>query len=158
MGELTLSRDPGDRTKFTYPGVGSWRRHGGVFSRSVDVTTYDGGNWTFRANGAFKAKREAVDASGQVVGTCNQRAWYSRNCALTWLGREYQLTSDSNWRTRFVLTSGGHPLATIQGKAGGRNPVTARFVDPQLDPGLLFFASWVVLDIARQTTAAAAAG
>ncbi len=156
MAELTLSRDAGDRTKYTYPGVGSWRRHGGMFSRSVDVTTYDGGNWTFRATGAFKAKREALDASGQVVGTCRQRAWYSRNCLLTWQGREYELTSASNWRTRFALTSGGRPLVTIQGKAAGREPVTARFDDPQIEAGLLFFASWVVLDIARQRTAAAA--
>lgn len=158
MGELTLSRDPCDRTKFTYPGIGSWRRHGGIFSRSVDVTTYDGGSWTFRATGAFTAKREAVDASGQVVGTCSQRRWYSRNCVITWQGREYELTSDSNWRTPFALTADGRPLVTIQGKAGGREPVTARYDDPHVDAGLLFFASWVVLDIARQRTAAAAAG
>lgn len=77
---------------------------------------------------------------------------------LTWQDRGYELTSASNWRTRFVLTSGGRPLVTIQGKAASRNPITARFDDPRVDSGLLFFASWVVLDIARQGAAAAAAG
>lgn len=157
MAELTLSRDPGDRTRFTYPGVGWWRRTGGIFSRSVQVTTYDGRSWTFRASGAFKARREALEPTGEVVGTCRQRTWYSRDCELSWQGREYDLTSVSAWRTRFAVTSGGRTLLTLEGKAGGREPVKARCDDPIVDAGLLFFASWLVVDIARQRMAAAAA-
>lgn len=75
---------------------------------------------------------------------------------LTWEGRKYEFVAESTWRTRYAVRSGEQTILTVQGKPGGKHPVVARFDDPNLDAGLLFFASWLVRDIARQQSSAAA--
>lgn len=152
---LTFTRSPDDRKEYRYDGIGSCRRVGGMFSRTVTASTYDGRAWTFRSAGMFTSAREAVDATGQVIGSFRRRVWYSYTGTLTWLGREYELASKSSWRNRFELVDQGRTVLTLTVKPWRRESAVAATDDPGLDHGLLLFATWVSVDISVQRAAAA---
>jgi len=93
-----------------------------------------------------------------VVGAFRSRT-FGRGGTLLWSGCELTLRSISFWHNRYLLVDGGRSLARIEGKSGGKRPAKVSVDDADsIDPGLLLFATFVVLVLAKDAAAAVAAG
>jgi hypothetical protein len=154
--ELQLTRASDDRRRYELPSVG--RLHfGGWRSRNVMA---DAGrcSWQFARRGLFKAVVEATDDAGDIVRAFRSRT-FGRGGTLLWSGRELTLRSISFWHNRYLLVEGDRSLARIEGKGRGKRPVRVSVNDADsIDPGLLLFATFAVLVLARDEAAAVAAG
>lgn len=154
--ELQLTRASGDRTRYELPSVG--RLHFGRWSSRKATAEAGRCSWQFARRGLFKAIVEATDDAGDIVGAFSSRT-FGRGGTLLWSGRELTLQSITFWQHRYLLVDGGRSLARIEGKSGGKRPVKVSVDDADsIDPGLLLFATFVVLVLAKDADAAVAGG
>ncbi|MEA2194514.1 MAG: hypothetical protein QOG42_948 [Solirubrobacteraceae bacterium] len=155
MAELALTRSPGSRRRYELAGFGTLRL-GGWASRWATAESGDR-RWGFARRGIFRARIEATDAAGTVVGEFAGRS-IKRGGTLRWGRREYVLKPDSRWRERYALSDVTGTLATLEGKGWGKRPVRVDVDDhAAFEPGLLLFAAFVVRALAEDATAAAGA-
>ena len=154
MGELELTRTPGDRRRFALAGIGTVRFEG-LASRSASAEA-GGRAWRFGRVGFWRRRIEATDEAGAVVGAYDPRG-LGRGGTLSWSGRELALRPASRWRERYALVDGERELAHLDGKGWGKRPVKIGVKDPAVDPGLLLFAAFIVRGLAEDAGAAAGA-
>ena len=154
MTELALTRSPGDRRRFDLPGYGTLRL-GGWASRWASAEA-DDRRWGFARRGLWRARIEATDPAGTVVGRFDGRS-LKRGGSLRWEEHDYVLKPDSRWTERYALLDGERRLAVLDGKGWGKRPVRVDVDDvTETDPGLLLFTAFVVRALAEDATAAAA--
>ena len=153
MGEIELTRSPGDRRLYELAGVGTLRVAGWT-SRSATAEAA-AQRWELGRRGVFSSAMEAIDAAGAVAGEFKGRA-LRRGGTLIWGARELELRPSSMWKERYALADGERELATIEGKGWGKRPVKVTVEDAAgaLDPGLLLFAVYVVRALAEDAAAA----
>ncbi len=153
MTEYALTRSSADRRRYELAGFGTLRL-GGWASRWATAQAGDR-RWGFARRGIFRARIEATDPTGNVVGTFAGRS-LKRGGTVVWDGREYVLTSDSAWRERYALLAGGDTrVALLEGKGWGKRPVRVDVDDSTIDAGLLLFAAFVVRALAEDAGSAA---
>lgn len=138
-------------------GVGTLRLEGLTARRATAAAA--GGTWRIARRGMWRARMEATDASGAVVGEFDPRGGLRRGGTVAWAGRPFSLRPASRWRERYALADSERELAVFDGKGWGRRPVRVTLEDAaELDPGLVLFAAYVVRGLAEDAGAAAAAG
>jgi len=159
MTELALTRSSRDSRRFDLAGIGVLRL-GGWASRWATAEAGER-RWGLARRGIFRARIEATDPAGSVVGTFEGRS-LKRGGALLWEGHGYVLRPDSRWTERYALVDGERRLALLEGQGWGKRPVRVDIDDEAIDPGLLLFTAFVVRALAEDATAssggAAAAG
>jgi hypothetical protein len=155
MIELALIRRPGDRRRYDLAGFGTLRL-GGWASRWASAEAGEQ-RWGFARRGVWRARIEATDPAGTVVGRFEGRS-LKRGGSLRWEEHEYVLKPDSRWTERYALVHGEHRIALLDGKGWGKRPVRVDVDDVgATDPGLLLFAAFVVRALAEDATASAGA-
>jgi hypothetical protein len=155
MGELELTRTPGDRRLCALADVGTVRLKGWA-SRAARAEA-NGRTWEIARRGLWRPVVEATDGAGRTVGQFRARSVRSGG-TLRWIDRELMLRPASRWRERYALADGDHELAVFEGKGWGRRPVKITVDDPRApDPGLLLFAAFVVRGLGEDASAAAGA-
>lgn len=155
MTELALTRSSGDRRRYELPGFGTLQL-GGWASRWASAEAGDR-RWGFARRGLLRARIEATDPAGAVVGRFEGRS-LKRGGALRWEEHEYVLKPDSKWTERYALFDAERRLALLEGKGWGKRPVGVDVDDiAATDPGLLLFAAFVVRALAEDATASASA-
>ena len=153
MTELALTSSPGDRRRFDLPGFGTLQL-GGWASRWASAEAAEQ-RWGFARRGLLRARIEATDPAGTVVGLFEGRS-LKRGGALRWEEHEYVLKPDSKWTERYALLDGERRLALLEGKGWGERPVRVDVDDVAgTHPGLLLFAAFVVRALAEDATASA---
>jgi hypothetical protein len=153
MGELELTRTPGDRRLYRLADLGTIRLKGWG-SRAARVEA-NGQTLEVARRGWWRPAVEATDAAGKTAGQFKARGM-RRGGTLRWFDRELMLRPASRWRERYALADGEHELAVFEGKGWGRRPVKVTTDDPGgLDPGLLLFAAFLVRGLAEDAGAAA---
>jgi hypothetical protein len=156
MGELELTRTPGDRRLYALPGVGTVRLKGWT-SRSATAEA-NGRSWELARRGFWRSTVEATNAVGTTVGRFTARRVH-RGGTLRWAEHDYVLRPASRWRQRYALTDGDRELAVLDGKGWGRRPVKVTLQDPvAIDPGLLLFTAFVVRGLAEDASSSSGAG
>ena len=152
MGELELTRTPGDRRLYALADVGTVRLKGWAsLSASAEAK---GRSWELARRGVWRPVVEATDAAGTTVGRFSAHGM-RRGGTLRWLDREFLLRPASRWRERYALADGDRELAVFDGKGWGKRPVKLTVDDPRaVDPGLLLFAAFVVRSLAEDASAA----
>jgi len=155
MTEYALTRSSGDRRRYELAGFGTLRL-GGWATRWATAEAGDR-KWGLARRGIFRARIEATDPAGTVVGTFEGRS-LKRGGALHWEGHEYVVKPDSAWRERYALMENDRRLALLEGKGWGKRPVRIDVDDTAIDPGLLLFAAFVVRALAEDASSAAGAG
>jgi hypothetical protein len=152
MGELELTRRPGDRRLCALADIGTE----GWASRAARAEA-NGRTWEIARRGLWRPVVEATDEAGRTVGQVRARS-VRRGGTLRWIDRELMLRPAGRWRERFALADGDHELAVFEGKRWGRRPVKITVDGPRaLDPGLLLFAAFVVRGLGEDASAAAGA-
>ena len=155
MTELALTRSSGDRRRYDLPGFGTLRL-GGWASRWASAEAGEQ-RWGFARRGVLRARIEATDPAGNVVGVFEGRS-LKRGGTLLWQEFEYVLKPDSKWTERYALLDGERRLALLEGKGWGKRPVRVDVDDVGgTDPGLVLFAAFVVRALAEDATASAGA-
>jgi hypothetical protein len=155
MGELELTRTPGERRLYALADVGTVRLKGWA-SRAARAEA-NGRTWEIARRGLWRPAVEATDGAGRTVGQFRARS-VRRGGTLRWIDRELMLRPASRWRERYALADGDHELAVFEGKGWGRRPVKITVDDPRaLDPGLLLFAAFVVRGLGEDASAAVGA-
>jgi hypothetical protein len=155
MGELELTRTPGERRLYALADVGTVRLKGWA-SRAARAEA-NGRTWEIARRGLWRPTVEATDGAGRTVGQFRARSG-RRGGTLRWIDRELMLRPAGRWRERFALADGDHELAVFEGKRWGRRPVKITVDGPRaLDPGLLLFAAFVVRGLGEDASAAAGA-
>lgn len=156
MGELELTRTPGDRRLYVLERVGTLRLQG--FASRAATIEADGRRWRIARHGFWQRLIQATDLAGTIVGQFEPRS-LRRGGTLRWAGREFALRPASSWRERYALADGDRELAVLDGKGWGRRPVKI-VVDESaaVDPGLLLFTAFVVRGLAEAAQGAAGAG
>ena len=153
MTELALTRSSGDRRRYDLAGFGTLRL-GGWASRWASAEAGEQ-RWGFARRGVLRARIEATEPAGNVVGTFEGRS-LKRGGTLLWAGREYVLKPDSTWTERYALLDDERRLALLDGKGWGKRPVRVEVDDiGATDPGLLLVAAFVVRALAEDATASA---
>jgi hypothetical protein len=152
MTEYALTRSSGDRRLYELAGFGTLRL-GGWASRWATAEAGER-RWGLARRGIFRARIEATDPAGDVVGVFAGRS-LKRGGALSWQGQEYVLEPDSVWRERYALLDGDRRLARVEGRGWGKRPVRVDVDDTAIDPGLLLFAAFVVRALAEDASSAA---
>jgi hypothetical protein len=149
---VQLTPIPGRRRLYALECVGTVRLTG--WTSRTAIAEGGGRVWRFTYRGIRRPVIQAADAAGAVVGEYRGRAPHVGG-VLEWSGRRLSLRPDSLWRDRYVLAEEDRRLATIEGRAWGRRPVSIR-VDGAADigPALLLFAVFVVGTLARKPAAA----
>jgi hypothetical protein len=152
VGELELTRTPGDRRLYALADVGTLRLKGWA-SRGASAEA-SGRSWELARRGFWGRAVEAADATGTTVGRFTGRS-VRRGGTLRWLDRELMLRPASRWRERYALADGDREIALFDGKGWGRRPVKVTVEEPgAVDPGLLLFAAFVVRGLAEDAGAA----
>jgi hypothetical protein len=150
---VQLTPIPGDRRLYALECVGTLRL-AGWGSRAA---TAEGGGraWEFTCRGLWQPVIQAADVAGTSIGEYRART-LQLGGVLRWSDRELALRPDSLWRDRYVLAEDDRRLATIEGRAWGKRPVSVR-VDGAADigPGLLLFAVFVVGTLEKNAHVAA---
>jgi hypothetical protein len=155
MGELELTRSPGDRRLYALADIGTVRLKGWA-SRAARAEA-NGRTWEIARRGLLRPAVEASDEAGRTVGQFRARS-VRRGGTLRWIDRELMLRPAGRWRERFALADGDRELAVFEGKRWGRRPVKITVDGPRaLDPGLLLFAAFVVRGLWEDASAAAGA-
>jgi hypothetical protein len=153
--DLELTRTADDRRRYALDGVGTLRLEG--FASRRATADAGGESWSLARRGFWRARIEAADAAGAVVGAFEPRTM-RRGGALHWRGRELALRPASRWRERYAIADGDRELAILDGRAWGKRPVRVTVEDPgALEPGLLLFAAFVVRGLAEDASTAAGA-
>ncbi len=155
MTELPLTRSTDDRRRFEIDGVGALRRFG-LFARGAELRTVTGRTLRARPRGWPGRRSEATDEAGGVVGEF-ELAWRMRRSGtLTWQGLPHQVTTESSWRNRYLLSRDDRPLLSVRCRGWGRTPATLTVHDRSLDPGLVLFTAWLVQQFVESDAAAGA--
>ena len=153
MPEIELTRSSDDRRRYEIAGIGSLR-FGGLFSRRATAEA-GGATWAFGRRGLLQTAIEATDATGAVVGAFAPRT-LRRGGELRWGDRDYGLRPASAWTECYALTDRDRELAVLDAKNWGRRPVRITLGDPGLvEPGLLLFTAFAVLQLADDASATA---
>jgi hypothetical protein len=119
MGELELTRTPGDRRLYALADIGTVRVKGWA-SRAARAEA-NGRTWEIVRRELWRPGVEATDGTGTMVGQFSARGVRGGG-ALRWIDRELMLRPASRWRERYALAEGDRELAVFEGKgwAGGR--------------------------------------
>jgi hypothetical protein len=152
MTELELTRTPEDRRLYALKGFGTLRLAG--FWARAAVAASGSRTWQLAGTGFWRRTIHATDESGTVVGIFEPRT-LKRGGTLRWGDREYVLQPSSAWRERYVLADDEHELALLDGKGWGKRPVRITLTDPDIEPGMLLFATFVVRGLAEDASSAA---
>jgi hypothetical protein len=155
MNELELIRTADAGRLYALEGIGRLRFEG-LLSRSATAEA-GSDHWHFARYGFWQRVMQATDAAGNVVGEFRPRE-LRRGGTLNWAGRELTLRSASSWRERYALADGENELVILGGKNWGRRPVSVTILNPDaIEPGLLFFACFVVRQLAVNAANASSA-
>jgi hypothetical protein len=137
VGELELTRTPGDRRLYALADVGTLRLKGWA-SRGASAEA-SGRSWELARRGFWGRAVEAADATGTTVGRFTARS----------------VRRGGTLRERYALADGDREIALFDGKGWGRRPVKVTVEEPgAVDPGLLLFAAFVVRGLAEDAGAA----
>jgi hypothetical protein len=137
MGELELTRAPGDRRLYVLANIGTVRLPEGWRSTGGRVEG-NGRTWEI-------ARGQAIDETGTLVGSF-QAHTFRRGGTLRWIDRELQLRRVRSWRRRFALADGEQELAVFERREWVRRRLKITVDTPvALDPGLMLFAAYLVL-------------
>lgn len=160
MAEWRLRRSDHDHKLYELLEIGELRTSPRWLSREVQARAVDGRAWTFDIHGFLHTKREAVDGSGQVVGSFAQRKKTWHGGSVTWYDTEYDVSLSSAWKNRYALSLRGDEILTVEAKGWGKEPVTISAPDEhaleRADPGLVLFTTWLVQTFVEDDTAAVA--
>jgi hypothetical protein len=155
LGELELTRAPGNRRLYALADIGTVRLKG--WAPRTARAEANGRTGEIVRRGLWRPAVEATDGTATMVGqfkACGVRG----GGTLRWIDRELMLRPASRWRERYALADGDHELAVFARKGWGRRPVKITVDEPKaLDPGLLLFAAFVVRKLAEDASAAAGA-
>ena len=154
MAELALTRSVDDRRRYELDGVGSIRRVG-LFSRGAELHTVTGRMLNARSRGFAGRTSDATDEASGTVGQFVQAWKLKRTGTLTWRGLPHEVTTESSWRNRYLLSRDGRALLTVQCRGWGRTPARLTVHDDTLDPGLALFTTWLVQQFVESDAAAA---
>jgi hypothetical protein len=157
MTEVQLTRAHDDRRRFDLDGFGSVRRTRWL-TQEAELRTREGAVLTARQKGFLQRAAQAVDRAGGVVGEFRQRKLVNYGGDLTWAGVAHEISSESAWRTRYLVSRDGAPLLSVLVKGwGGRTPAVVTVSDPRVDAGLALFAVWLVRVFAASDSSSAGA-
>jgi hypothetical protein len=151
--ELALTRSADDRRRYELAGLGSLRRPR-LLSRDAEVTTRDGVVRTTHLSPTGKYA-QITDAHGGQVGEYARTRWTDHSGTVTWRGLPYDLTVESHWRNRYLLSHHGSDVVRVACRGWGKKPATLELLDPRVDPGLVLFTTWLVQTFVEMNSSAA---
>ena len=140
MRQTELAPDPDDRDRWVLPGVGTFLRTGRT-SRAATAEAA-GRTWKIQRRGLVRTGFIATDESGEPAGELKNPTMGSGE-TLRWNGRELALRYDDAHRAH-ALSDGDRALARFAPKVAGKRPLDVVIEDPDVDPGLLLFAAFIV--------------
>ena len=141
MTEFALTRSADDRRRFELDGYGSIRRSSWL-KRNAEIRTCDGVERTTRQSPTGK-HAGLIEAAGSVVADYQRTRWVDHGGTLTWRGLPYDVTVESHWRHRYLLSRNGVDALRVTYKGWGKKPAVVEVHDPGMDPGLVLFMTWL---------------
>ena len=141
MTELALTRSADDRRRFELAGYGSIRRIGWA-ARNAVIHTGDGVERMTKQSPTGKFA-SLTEAAGSVVAEYERTRWVDHGGTVTWRGLPYDVSVESHWRHRYLLSRNGADVLRVTCKGWGKKPAVVEVLDPRVDPGLVLFMTWL---------------
>lgn len=141
MNELTLTRSADDRRRNELAGYGSIRRIGWL-SRHAEIRTLDGFERTTSQSPTGKFAR-LHEGSGSVVAEYQRTRWVDHGGTVTWRGLPYELTVESSWRHRYLLSRNGTETVRVTCRGWGKKPAVVEVLESSTEPALVLFTVWL---------------
>ena len=132
MTELALTRSADDRRRFELAGYGSIRRIGWA-ARNAVIHTGDGVERTTKQSPTGKFA-SLTEAAGSVVAEYERTRWVDHGGTVTWRGLPYDVSGESHWRHRYLLSRNGADVLRVTCKGWGKKPAVVEVLDPRDKP------------------------
>jgi len=139
--ELALTRSADDRRRYELAGYGSIRRVGWL-SRYAEIRTLDGYERTTTQSPTGKFAR-LLEASGSVVAEYERTRWVDHGGTVTWRGLPYDLTVESHWRHRYLVSRNGVETVRVTCRGWGKKPAVVEVREASAEPALVLFTTWL---------------